>query len=367
MKNPARPPAPPRRLSLAAQTADCLREGIRSGHWKGHLPGERSLCEQLQVSRRTLRLALKTLEKEGALRTSGRSRRGISAVRAKARSGRPGKKVIAVLMPSSLLSVPTRLAFVLDALRSKLNAAGYEVQFHFNARCYKIGANARALADFVTAHPAAAWIVLSSREFMQRWFARQRIPCLLLGSCAHGIDLPSVDVDFHATCHHAGATLLRKGHRRIAFVVSKNGYVGEIASQEGLESALCRESTASLMVLRHNGSADSVCSAIEQSLRVLPALTAYVVCGTAHVLTVVMHLMRRGRRIPADVSVVSRDGDPILESASPTLARYDTQPGRLASEACRAVRQILEAGDASPKNVRLMPEFVPGESVGIRK
>jgi len=130
-----------------------------------------------------------------------------------------------------------------------------------------------------------------------------------------------------------------------------------------LESVIRSEPAASLRVVTHNGSAASVCAAIDKSLRYLPSLTAYVVCGAAHVLTVVMHLMRRGRRVPADISVVSRDGDQILESASPTLARYDTQPGKLASEACRAVRQLLESGVVSPRNVKLMPEFVPGESL----
>ena len=54
---------------------------------------------------------------------------------------------------------------------------------------------------------------------MQRWFDDQKVPCMIFGSAAPGIHLPSVDTDFFALCQHAGNLLLRRGHRRIAFVL----------------------------------------------------------------------------------------------------------------------------------------------------
>lgn len=55
----------PHRVSLASQAGAYLREGIRSGRWGKWLPSERELCEELQVSRFTLRAALKELAREG--------------------------------------------------------------------------------------------------------------------------------------------------------------------------------------------------------------------------------------------------------------------------------------------------------------
>ena len=83
------PPTPvlPRRLSLVAQTVQCLREGMSSGHWTERLPGERELSEQLQVSRRTLRAALAELQRQGWLDASRRRRRRIRKQRREPRAG----------------------------------------------------------------------------------------------------------------------------------------------------------------------------------------------------------------------------------------------------------------------------------------
>ena len=67
---------PLRRLSIAAQTAVHLREGLREGRWRGQLPGVIRLAAELGVSTHTLRAALRTVEAEGlvALSEDGRSR-----------------------------------------------------------------------------------------------------------------------------------------------------------------------------------------------------------------------------------------------------------------------------------------------------
>lgn len=352
-------PPLPQRHSLVAQTVGSLRAGIENGHWENNLPGERELCESLQVSRRTLRAALDELQNQGWLEVSGRRRRRIKSRRTSKDTGTTSKTV-AILAPGTFLSLPSAISFVMDTLRSKLTAAGCVVQFHVNPAFYTTSPG-KAMARFVADHPATVWIMLSAQEPLQRWFSQQKLTCLILGSCAPGITLPSVDVDHYASCNHAGGLLWRKGHRRIALVLAKGVYGGDIASEEGLRESLKNRPEARLQVIRHNTTAH-LCAQIDQCLRSPHPPTAYLVARAPSALTTIMHLMRRGQRIPQDVAVIARDNDPLFEASSPTVARYTIQPAQLASRIALAVRKLAESGITSASPIRLMPTFVPGES-----
>lgn len=354
-------PTLPKRLSLVAQCVNSLQEGIASGYWQLALPGERELCESLQVSRRTLRLALDELQRQGLLELSGRQRRRItSPTLAKAQPDTA--RLIGVLTPASFLSLPSPISYLMDTLRSRLTAADYEVQFHISAPCYS-SSPARALSKFFADHPATAWLILSAQVPMQRWLESQHLPCLILGSSAPGITLPSVDTDFHVSCHHAGSLLWRKGHRRIALLLPKGMYGGDLASEEGLREALKSMPGTHLRVLRHDTSTSSLCALLDDTLRSPDAPTAYIVARAAHVLTVMMHLMRRGKRIPQDVAVLARDNDPILDATSPSVARYGIQPKQLVSRIALALRQLADTGSLEAHNIRLMPEYLAGDSI----
>jgi DNA-binding LacI/PurR family transcriptional regulator len=357
---PALPPLP-QRLSLVAQTAQSLREGIRSGHWQQQLPGERELCERLQVSRRTLRPALLELEREGWLEVGPRQRRRIM-VKAAPRSSGGQRKVIAILSARSFLSLPPPVALVIDALRDRLSRADCLVEFHVNQGCFSAHP-ARALEKLVQQHPVTAWLLFGSREPMQRWFIRRRLRCMVVGSCSPDIALPSIDSDHRATCRHAGGELLRKGHRRIALVLPQNAQGGDLDSEEGAWAALECHPDASLRVLRHDGTAAHLCALLDAALHSPTPPTAFLVARALHVLTVMMHVLRRGKRIPQDVAVISRDDDPFLQSTTPTVTRYATDAAQIARRVSLAARQLAETGALPAHAIRLMPKLIAGETV----
>jgi DNA-binding LacI/PurR family transcriptional regulator len=93
------------------------------------------------------------------------------------------------------------------------------------------------------------------------------------------------------------------------------------------------------------------------------APTAYFVARPPFVITTLMHLMRRGKRIPQDVAVLSRDNDPTLDSTSPSVCRYGIESKQFASRIVQAVRQLAENGTSSVSGMRLMPTYMPGETV----
>jgi DNA-binding LacI/PurR family transcriptional regulator len=158
--------------------------------------------------------------------------------------------------------------------------------------------------------------------------------------------------------------LLRKGHRRLALVLPQDAYGGDVVSEEGLREAMASvPGTAPLRVLRHDGTTTHLCSLLDEALLSPNPPTAFLVARTLRVLTVMMHLMRRGKRIPQDVAVISRDNDPVLESTTPLVARYAINHVQFARRLSTAARQLAETGSLPARPIRLMPKFLAGATV----
>ena len=354
-------PELPRRLSLVTQTARALRENLRSGLWGEQLPGERELCARLQVSRPTLRAALDELQRDGWLDVTSRKRRRILS--APVPSGAPSREpIIAVISPRPLLAMSPSAVVMVDELRTNLSRAGFQLELLVAPTAFTAQPE-RALESLVARTPAAAWMVFGSREPMQRWFLSRQLPCLVAGSCAPGVALPSVDIDYRATCRHAGGLFRRKGHRHLALVLPESSTGGEADSEQGLREALADDDSASLVVLRHDGTAAHVCRLLDKVMRTATPPTAFLVARAVHVLTVVTHFQRQGKQLPRDLAIISRDDETFLQHLTPTVARYATNPTQFTRRISLAARQLAETGSLPPRAIRLMPKFLPGETV----
>lgn len=359
-KDPS-PSALPHRCSLIAETVESLRNGISSGYWQEYLPGERILSEHLQVSRNTLRTALKKLEKEKWLEVSQGKRRRINANYA-SRSGEMNQRIVGVVSPVPITSMGSSILLLLDVLRSNLSRAGFSMEIHSDSACYS-SRPARALKKLVSKHPSTVWMLLHSKEHTERWFVRQKIPCLVMGSSRPDVSLPSFDGDHRAACHHAGGMLLRKGHRQIALVLPQDAFGGDADSEKGLQEVLVTSDGCRMHALRHNGSAEHICALMDKALSQNEPPTAFVVTRATHTLTVLVHLLHCGKRIPQDVAIISRDDEPFLNSICPSITRYTINIEQYARRLSSAARQLAESGMLPSNTIRLMPDFLPGETM----
>lgn len=353
---------PPQRISLTSETARSLKEGIRAGHWRHTLPGERELVHRLQVSRQTLRAALEELTREGLLECDSRKRRRILAEKQGPALAASAPRVIALLSSRPLQTLAPSFVVMLDELREHLSQRGYSLEVHVSQACFS-PRPARALDRLTHRSSAAAWLLLGSLEALQRWFAERALPCLVIGSCAPGILLPSIDTDYRATCRHAGGMLRRKGHQRIALIRPEEAYGGETGSELGLKEALAAGHPAHLQVLRHDGTAAHVCELLEKTLRSPQPPTACLVGRAHHALTVMMFLLKKGLRIPQDMAVISRDDEAFLNHAVPAVTRYEVNASQFARRLCTATLRLAETGSLPVKDIRLVPRLVRGESL----
>jgi DNA-binding LacI/PurR family transcriptional regulator len=353
-------PALPQRFSLVAQTVQSICDGIQAGHWQEHLPGERELCARLQVSRSTIRAALAELQRRGWLDVSNRRRRRITAERT-ARPAADHQKIVAILASLTLRTMPPAAVLVIDALREQLAKTGWMVELHVNRSCFS-SKPGRALETLVRDTHAAAWLLVGSSRPMQSWFLRQSVPCLVMGTCSNDIPLPFADADHRATCRHAGALLLRKGHRRLALVLPESTTGGDNDSERGMREAISQEPNASLLVLRHRDKAH-LCMLLDKAIRSPNPPTAWLVARAIHALTVTMHLLWRKVRLPQDAAILSRDDETFLWHTSPSLSRYAINAEHFARKVSKAMRELAETGVLAPRAIQFIPKLIPGETI----
>lgn len=353
-------PPIPERVSLVNQTSDVLRAGMESGRWPGALPGERQLAAQLRVSRPTLRAALTRLEREGWLRNAQGKRREVIHQHGGVKRRRQETRTIGLLSPLALDAVPPFALFWIDELRARLAEQGVSLELLVRPSVFHARPE-RALQEQVEDTPALAWVLFLSTEAMQRWFAQQGIPALVVGSCPADDPLLSVDIDYRAACRHAAQWFCGHGRQRLALLLPSSGCPGDQESEEGFREGA---KAAEVKVVRHDGTVEGVCQRVDRLLAGDEATQAFLVARSAHALTVLTHLQRRGLKVPKEVTVISRDEDPYLQHVVPSFARYASRPQNFARKVGETLLQLLENPALEGRPIRLMPEFIKGETAG---
>jgi LacI family transcriptional regulator len=116
-------------------------------------------------------------------------------------------------------------------------------------------------------------------------------------------------------------------------------------------------------VLHHDGSLEGIQTTLDSLLARRPAPTAMLVSHPHHVLAVISQMNRRQLHVPENISLICHLDDPALAFVVPRLCRYRIEPRTFASKLARMAMQIALGQPTSPRAVRIMPQFMPGDSV----
>ena len=158
---------------------------------------------------------------------------------------------------------------------------------------------------------------------------------------------------------------LRRGHRCIVLLLAASGTAGDGESEAGFREAF--QTRAGLagtpIVAHHDGTPESIRQRLGGLLGLNPAPTAFLVARSMPSLMTASELMRRGLRVPGDAAVIARDSDHFLEYFSPRLARYQADPEGYARRLVRLVIKLARGAGPGPRGLRIMPDFMPGESL----
>ncbi|WP_395738048.1 substrate-binding domain-containing protein [Prosthecobacter sp.] len=352
----------PRRESLIHQVATILRKSIRDGVWAEFLPGELSLCESFQVSRETLRGALGILGQEKLISSSQGQRRRILTPATQNKT--PRRRGVILLTSVRLEQMDGASILLIDGLRGQLAKHHLELQVQVSPACFTRKPE-KALAAMVQGSTMALWVLFSAPAAAQRWFMKQGLPCVLVGSLHPGIALPSLDADYDAMGQHAANQLLSRGHRRLAVVIPKSVRAGDAYTVAAFRAACAKAPGATLQLLEHDGTPAGIQRCINSMLKESPA-TGLFIAHARHVLTVMSSLTSRGLRIPADVSVISRDSESFLEFMVPRPTHYHIPPLVLAQKLSQVVLKMARGESVVAKSHLIMPTLVAGETLAKR-
>ncbi len=353
-------------ISLIVQAVRWLRQSLADQVWQEHLPGERSLCEQVGVSRPTLRLALEQIERDGLIEVAHGRRRRIIAHAFKVGPAAPGKKRICMLLPEL---GPARLPFqsgIYEAMRQRLDKAGLRIETHVSAACGSPRPE-RALEKLVAQNPAEAWLLVHTSPRTHHWFARNRIPCVVSGSCVAATSLPSVDIDHGAACCHAVGVLVRAGRRQIALLTPRGSRPGDVESELEFQSAITAQGGGlRSVILRHDDSVPGLLSVMDTAFLHRNSADAMIVARPSYALLALTYLQKMGTRIPKDVALIARTDDPMLDFATPRISCYRADAEVFGHQLANALLAVVAGGFGSQRTTRQLPVFMRGETVDER-
>ncbi|MCU0795980.1 MAG: substrate-binding domain-containing protein [Akkermansiaceae bacterium] len=345
--------------SKFAQLADILRERIEAGEWSGALPTERVLAKELLISRTTLRRALAILTKDGLVQPPPTRRLPRKVRDNPVHPG--GVELRRVCILTSALHGTPLLIEQLGVIRGLLGPAQINVDVEEAATFTERRDPASALSRIVTRHPHTIWVLHKMPENVQRWFATSGLPTVVFGSVFPGIPLPGVDVDFRAAAHHATGICLARGCRRVVLLVHRTPLAGDSRTVDAVTEELARRGAPPPRVMRHDSNRMRLMDGLDREIVANPAgCDALIIANHHHLFTALSHLLRRGIRIPEQISVVYLSNDPSSERLSPLPFRYDPGPA-LVRRLVAAIHTLAEGG--TPKSSLIIPKLIEGESV----
>jgi len=349
--------------SLPSQVADYLRGEIARGRWSDLLPGERSLAATLRVSRRTLTAALAQLQQAGLVQAEpARGHRILTtpAIKLPAATTRH----IGLLTAGPLETLRPGTTLWVNDLQALLNEADFRLSaFHGNK--YLASHPSRALTKLTTEHPRSGWILAGCTEPTQRWFSRMQIPTLVVGTRHGDVVLPDVDLDFLALGRHVAGRIMAQRHPRTAlFLTNAPGYFTSEAETERGFREVVERAGGDVITGYHERTRDSLVRALRRLFDRAAPPTALVVINSLAYLTTTSFLTQRGLKVPHDVSVIARNDDAFMTALLPEPTRYHANPHALAKRIFKLLLQVVEGQSPLRPQVRIMPEFISGASLG---
>jgi DNA-binding LacI/PurR family transcriptional regulator len=226
----------------------------------------------------------------------------------------------------------------------------------------------KQVAALVRKTEADAWLIVAASRGVLEWFASQSVPAFAIFGNRLGIKIPSVAPNKAPAIAEATRHLLALGHRRVVMLArhavrAPKPSAGIAAFVDTLQQQGCSVGEFNLPDWEENNAGFHAC--LESLFHATPP-TALIVDEVTYFIAVMQFLLRRGLRVPADVSLVCTDDDFALSHCDPPVSciRWDMRP---------VIRRIVQwaahvsCGKADYTQTVTPAEFITGGTIARSK
>lgn len=294
------------RMSVVDQTVLHLKEGLRTGRWRGKMPGMILLAKELGVAKATVHEALKRLEAERLIGSEGdgKARRILIQDTDLAESRRPLRVAILTFRKWDERS-PGEATFLME-LSQDLRAAGFD-SFVIEAPRERDADSTRKLARLVGKTVADAWLVERGPKAALDWFVDSGRHVLAVGARAEDDSFATVSMTSEAALRETVRRLVALGHRRIVFItlpVVRHPTPDVIVRAFREELVAAGITPGEYHTPEWEETPEGMNALLESLFRLTPP-TALICQPFPATLATLAFCARRGLRIPEDISLMS--------------------------------------------------------------
>ncbi len=327
------------------------------------MPGVLALENELCLNRNLLGQALQMLEEEGILVSQGK--------------GKPRKIVI----PKTHRLKTLRIGILnyqagdvhrfhpLAETKYLLEAAGHSVTIAPGTLA-GMNMNPKRVAQAISKHDVDAWVVVSGSKSLLDWFAVQPFPVISFFGNFSGVKIAAVVPAVHTQFQDLIRKLLELGHRKIVFLsrgTTPATLKRDMNADIGQRGVLARELGAhGIAYGEYNfpcfgSDPEKFQQCLRELFRVTPPTAIYV--DEAFVALVVYEfLLKRGIRVPEDVSLVCNVEDPSFEWNRPVISHFRWEPGAIGRRVLQWADNIAR-GKEDLRQVYTKVTFIEGGTI----
>jgi DNA-binding LacI/PurR family transcriptional regulator len=350
----------PKKISLATQAADILRQQILDKKFTKVLPGETPLAANLRVSRKTVREALAILENEKIISPAEPGKRREIFETVGALKPKSANETVRILLPKPIREMHASAQHLFRTYIHHLQIEEDDVEYHHLPYASSKTDIRPRLAELVDSHRASLWVIYELNKEIAEVITSRGLNAIACGGITN-TKIPVVTYHGSSAIQHALNKLFQNGHTNIVKPTTHPhlnfDYMAKVFEKQGM-TYLPEYNTP-----YYSGTAQDFSLLLQKLFLSETPPTAFITSGPRELISLITWLGVHRLSIPKDVSILHIGSDPLLDSIFPQISYYSTSSDPIARELARLSNTLIQTPQKTLENKFFYMDYKAGESL----